>query len=341
MRSELQPLLTRVTTRNSTESIDIVYLWVNGADPVWRDKRQQAFKRWTLRQKDDLARYGNVAGRYRDNGELRFNLRTLEKFYPEHGHIYLVTDGQIPDWLQPSERLTLVDHRDLMPATALPVFDAGHIESYLHHIPGLSERFIYLNDDVFFGAEVDPGQWFGTEGVALFLDVAPVPDYDTMQEHETALVNASILSRHWMTQNYPAYRHRADIFAHAPRPMLKSVLHELEQAAPELFLQVRSTVFRSWRIPPILPDLALRWMLHTGCAAIRMQDAPDWLYISSGAPDAERQFQDLMARFGRIPFFCINDTSDDAADDAPQLQSIAHVLGTLLPNPSSFERIDA
>ncbi|MEO8170368.1 MAG: Stealth CR1 domain-containing protein [Oxalobacteraceae bacterium] len=326
---------------DSADRIDIVYLWVDGADPVWNNKRQQALAGWEARQltrkANDLARYGNVAGRYRDNGELRFNLRALEKFYPNHGHIYLVTDAQEPHWLAPSDSLTLIDHRDLMPAAALPVFDSGHIESYLHHIPGLAERFIYLNDDVFFGASVDPAQWFGTEGVALFTEATPVPDYHCLQPDETALVNASVLSKNWLSQRYPQYRHAPRIFAHAPRPMFKSVLHELEQAAPELFRQVRTTVFRSWQVPPIVPDLVPRWMLHTGLAAVQAQES---MYISSGAPDAEQQFQDLMAAFGRIPFFCINDTSDDAVDDDPQLQSIARILGALLPNPSSFERID-
>ena len=328
--------LARGGLHASAERIDIVYLWVNGADPVWRRKRQRALADWTAQQTDDLALYGNVAGRYRDNGELRFNLRALEKFYPNHGHIYLVTDGQVPHWLQPHDGLTLVDHRDLMPATSLPVFDSGHIESYLHHISGLSERFIYLNDDVFFGAEVDPAQWFGANGVAVFTETAAVPHYETPQPSETALVNASVLSRHWLSRRYPKYRHAPRIFAHSPRPMFKSLLHELEQTAPELFQQVRRTVFRSWRVPPIVPDLVPRWMLHTGRAAVQGLDP---LHISSGAPDAEQQFQILMDEFGRIPFFCINDTSDDAVDDAPQLQSITRTLGKLLPNPSSFERI--
>ncbi len=319
------------------EPIDIVYLWVNGADPVWRDKHRQALADWSTHHTDDLARYGNVAGRYRDNGELRFNLRALEKFYPNHGHVYLITDGQTPDWLQPHAGLTLVDHRDLMPATALPVFDSGHIESYLHHIPGLAERFIYLNDDVFFGAHVDPAHWFGIDGVAVFTETTPVPDYDTLQPHETALVNASVLSKHWLSQRYPLYRHASRIFAHSPRPMFKSLMIELESVAPELFSEVRQTVFRSWQVPPIIPDLVPRWMLHTGRAALQ---ALEPLYISSSGPDAESQFQVLMNDFGQIPFFCINDTSDDALDDAPQLTRITRTLDKLLPIPSCFERVD-
>ena len=82
------------------EKIDIVYLWVDGADPVWHAKRQSAIMNSPDVERKKLAVYGDVAGRYRDNQELRFNLRALEKFFPEHGHIYLVTDGQTPQWLR-------------------------------------------------------------------------------------------------------------------------------------------------------------------------------------------------------------------------------------------------
>ena len=160
--------------KNNSERIDIVYLWVNGADPIWRKKRDLALAQATTLD-TDLAQHGDVAGRYRDNDELRYNLRALEKFYPDHGHIYLLTDGQRPDWLNAHAGLTLINHDDLMPAAALPVFDSGHIESYLHHIPGLAERFIYLNDDVFFGAKVNSAEWFGANGVAVFKEKAKVP----------------------------------------------------------------------------------------------------------------------------------------------------------------------
>ncbi len=61
---------------------------------------------------------------------------------------------------QASDRLTIVDHRALIPHDALPTFDSGHIESYIHRIPGLSERYFYFNDDVFFGAPVHASDWF-------------------------------------------------------------------------------------------------------------------------------------------------------------------------------------
>ncbi|MBY0411858.1 MAG: Stealth CR1 domain-containing protein, partial [Burkholderiaceae bacterium] len=117
-------------------SIDIVYLWVNGNDPVWRKKRQRAAVQASVADRDAMAVYGNVEGRFRDNDELRYSLRALERYFPDHGHVYLVTDGQTPSWLQASSRLTLVDHRDLIAADRLPIFDSGNIESYIHRIPG-------------------------------------------------------------------------------------------------------------------------------------------------------------------------------------------------------------
>ena len=116
--------------------------------------------------------------------------------------------------------------------------------------------------------------------------------------------------------------------------MLKSALHELEGLAPAMFAGVRATVFRSWQVPALLPDLVPRWMVHLGVARSRMLDP---LHIASGVVDAPRQLEELAARFGRLPFFCINDTCDEADDDDPRLLRVAATLQRLLPLPSSFE----
>lgn len=313
--------------------VDIVYLWVDGADDAWRARHGAAYAAWSGRQAGALALHGNVAGRYRDNGELRYNLRALEKFFPDHGHVYLVTDGQRPSWLRASNRLTVVDHRDLMPAAALPVFDSGHIESWLHHIPGLAERFIYLNDDVFFGAPFDTDLWFGAS-MSVFLESAIVDLPAQLQAGAAAPLNCAILAAGWLGRQYPAYRHEPRLHAHAPRPMLVSALHRLEKLAPELFALSRSTTFRSWSAPALLPDLVPRWLVHTGLARHAVLDP---LHIASGDFDAPARLDQLLAGFGALPFFCINDTCDDAADDDPRLLRVAATLRRLLPLPSSFE----
>jgi len=116
--------------------------------------------------------------------------------------------------------------------------------------------------------------------------------------------------------------------------MLKSAMVELERIAAELFTQVRSTAFRSWKVPPIVPDLVPRWMVHVGYAD---QSTLDPLYISTGDDRAEQQLMTLLREFGQLPFFCINDTCDEAQEDDIRLTRIAQTLQLLLPQPSSFE----
>ncbi|HEY8607532.1 MAG TPA: Stealth CR1 domain-containing protein [Noviherbaspirillum sp.] len=319
---------------NGGKRYDVVYLWVDGADPDWRQRRSRAFAAWSARHPGLLAPYGNVEGRYRDNDELRFNLRALERYFPNHGHVYLVTDRQQPAWLRPSSGLTVIDHADLIPASARPVFDSGHIASYVHRIPWLSERFFLMNDDVFFGAPVDTAHWFG-ERTPVYVETAVVPAHERVQPHGSALVNAAILAREWMTARYPDYRHEPRVVAHAPRALSRSLLFELERQAPEVFALVRSTAFRSWRAPTVVSGLLLHWMAHCGLA--RFLPAPDGHCVQSGDSNALAAFLSLQKQLGRIPFFCINDTCDDAAAGDLRLRRVARILQQWLPLPSQFE----
>jgi hypothetical protein len=322
-------------------AIDVVYLWVDGNDPAWRSKRQRAAEALdgnTLRQ---MAMYGNVEGRYRDNDELRYSLRALEQFFPQHGHVYIVTDGQTPDWLEPSSGLTVVDHRDLIPPAQLPTFDSGHIESYVHRIPGLSERYFYLNDDVFFGAPVDTADWFSAEGVYVAWSDEPPVSNEPLRPDATALENACRLSYQWLQAHpprRPGYEHTFRTFAHAPRPLSKSLLYMLECEAPEMFATVRSTVFRSWDKPAIVSDFVLRWALAHGLAHLRKYSHA---HLSTGDKDSQAQLVQLEAAVGSVDFFCLNDTTDNATAQDPRLARVRQSLQRMFPTPSVFERTAA
>jgi Stealth protein CR2, conserved region 2/Stealth protein CR1, conserved region 1/Stealth protein CR4, conserved region 4 len=331
--------------------IDIVYLWVDGNDSQWRLKRQQAASKLCADGHNAMARFGNVEGRFRDNQELRYSLRALDQFFPTHGHVYLVTDAQVPAWLQDSDRLTIVDHRALIPHDALPTFDSGHIESYIHRIPGLSERYFYFNDDVFFGAPVHTSDWFYPGGFYVtWSDDACVPGL-AMQSQDTSLENASRLSHQWLqakacqqassttnaTHRMQAdYAHTPRTFAHSPRPMLKSLLYALEHEAHDLFAQVRSTVFRTWDKPTLVSDFVLRWALAHGVAQLKDYSHS---HVSTGDSDTHTQLKQLRHAWGSLDFFCINDTTDDAHHDDPRLTQVRDTLQTLLQAPSSFEKM--
>ena len=53
-----------------------------------------------------------AASRFEDNEELRYSLRSLEQYAPWVRHVYIVTNGQIPYWLDmDNNRITLVSHK--------------------------------------------------------------------------------------------------------------------------------------------------------------------------------------------------------------------------------------
>ncbi|XP_052801171.1 N-acetylglucosamine-1-phosphotransferase subunits alpha/beta-like isoform X2 [Mya arenaria] len=131
---------------------------------------------WDLR---DFSRDEDVsASRFEDNEELRYSLRSLERFAPWVRHVYIVTNGQLPYWLNlENPRITLVTHDEIFQNKShLPSFSSPAIESNLHRIPGLSDKFIYMNDDVMFGKEVWPDDFYThSSGQKVYL-TWPVPN---------------------------------------------------------------------------------------------------------------------------------------------------------------------
>lgn len=94
--------------------------------------------------------YQMSAGRFADNDELKYSIRSLEKNAPWVRKIHIVTNGQVPSWLNLSHpKIKMVTHDQIFANTAyLPTFSSPAIEANLHRIPGLSKRFIYINDDI-------------------------------------------------------------------------------------------------------------------------------------------------------------------------------------------------
>lgn len=117
--------------------MDAVITYVNGLDPVWREEYSKALNIPALDK------------RFRDWGTLKYLLRGICKYMPFIRSVHLVVSGvsQVPEWA--SDNLRIVTHRDIIPQEFLPTFNSTTIEMFLHRIPGLDERFIYFNDDMF------------------------------------------------------------------------------------------------------------------------------------------------------------------------------------------------
>lgn len=143
--------------------IDLIYTWVDGNDPKWRLKHD------AFTGKDSSSLNGkNCEGRFADNDELKFSLRSVEKYAPWIRKIYIVTDAQVPSWLDTSNtKIQIIDHKEILPSDCLPTFNSDSIEHALYKIPGLSEWYIYANDDTFLNREVSPSDFFTPDGRAI------------------------------------------------------------------------------------------------------------------------------------------------------------------------------
>ncbi|GMO18334.1 MAG: hypothetical protein Ta2A_26630 [Treponemataceae bacterium] len=127
-----------------TSDIDFVLLWVDMNDPVWQKK----FNRYLPTANSEKT--DTRAIKYRDWDNLRYWFRGVEKFAPWVRKIHFVTSDQCPEWLNlDAPKLHYVTEADYIPAEYLPLFNCNPLEINFHRIKGLSEQFVYFNDDMF------------------------------------------------------------------------------------------------------------------------------------------------------------------------------------------------
>lgn len=132
--------------------IDFVIAWVNGNDPEWQKEKNK--------YKTDVTQDASDA-RYRDWENLKYWFRSIELYAPWVRKIHFLTWGHIPEWLDTSnKKLNIVNHKDYIPKEYLPTFNSHTIELNMHRIKGLSEYFVYFNDDMFINNFVTEEDFF-------------------------------------------------------------------------------------------------------------------------------------------------------------------------------------
>ena len=135
--------------------IDFVVPWVDGSDLEWIKE----FNKYAPKDKQSSIDINEE--RFRDYGLLKYFFRGIEKFAPWVHKVYFITNGQKPEWLnEDTPKLKWIKHSDYMPKDALPVFSSHPIELCMNKIPGLSEHFVYFNDDFYLTAPVGKDFFF-------------------------------------------------------------------------------------------------------------------------------------------------------------------------------------
>ncbi|MEW1779914.1 stealth family protein [Streptomyces sp. NPDC086777] len=308
--------------------VDAVYTWVDGDDPAMAAKRR-AHQELSANR---IAPRETGASRYTSHDELKYALRSLEMYAGFVRHVYLVTDSQIPCWLDPgAEGLTVIDHREILPPDALPVFNSHAIESRLHHIPGLSEHYLYFNDDVFINRPVQPEHFFHGNGIAR-IPLSPLKlGVGAPHPLEPAPNSAGKNAREVIRRFHG--RHITHKSLHTPHPQLLSVMREMESLGIE---ELERTSFSRFRATS---DVAPASTLHHHWAMATARAVPAgyrFRYVQLGTPDMHRRLARLAAGED-IDFFCLNDvdTPPDARSAAEA--AIRRFLDRKYPFPSRYE----
>lgn len=148
--------------------MDIVITYVNGLDPVWQ------------KQYKETTNAPIWVERFRDWGTLKYIFRGIENCMPFINNVFLVvsTLSQVPNYIN-DKKVKVITHDMFIPKEYLPTFNCNTIEAYLYRIPGLSEEFIYFNDDMFPMKKMSPKNFFedGIPNYKVFeYDVKPSDD---------------------------------------------------------------------------------------------------------------------------------------------------------------------
>lgn len=132
--------------------IDFVVTWLDSSDPEWQ-KAYYMYRPKSNNYKKDA--------RFRNMDIFKYWFRAVETYAPWVHKVFLVTNGKYPDWInKENKKLVLVKHSDYIPEDCLPTFSSCTIELFIHKIKGLSENFVYFNDDIFLNSPVKPEYYF-------------------------------------------------------------------------------------------------------------------------------------------------------------------------------------
>ena len=297
--------------------------------------------------------------RYRDNGFLKYWFRGVEAFAPWVNHVFFITCDQHPKWLNTKHpKLICINHKDYIPDIFLPTFNANTIEMNLHRIHGLSEHFVYFNDDMFLVKPISE-DFFFREGKPVLDTKIIYPPSDSIHNFERLLFNdfklvnstfnpvSSVLSNNDKWFNISALglkRVLANLllfivvrklpvstYGHLALPHLKSTFKEVWEHHSVLLSESSSYKFRS--DSQVNQWLLCAWNQAKGTfyPTHRNRIGSCFIYNDDNLK-AIKEFIELLP----TPLLCLNETEIGGISDSTT-SCVSKEFDALLPNKSSFE----
>ncbi len=314
------------------EPIDVVYTWVDSSDPEWQADR----KRCAAEQQVDLPASSNDE-RFINRDELKYSLRSVWLYAPFVRHIYIVTAGHRPDWLdEESEKVTVVPHSEIFPNAAdLPTFNSHAIEACLHRIPGLSEHFLYFNDDVFLGRETTVETFFTKSG-QMKSRLSPSGFTTVTEPGDSAIPTdwASYNAVRLMLNDFGLFFDRK--VKHVPMPLKRSLLEEIEKRYPMEIARTRASRFRARTDLSVPSMLAHYYGIATGRAVEWEGKRREYAYADTGRRDFVSKLRTI--RKDKPTFVCLNVTRHTDIDLGRQAALLQEYLNEAYPFASPYEK---
>lgn len=301
-------------------SIPIVYMWVNADDPKYRLRHNIT----------------TTNARNRDNNELLYSIRSLEKCMPWwNGTLYLVTDKQVPLWIEASHpRLKIVDHTDIIPKEYLPTGVSFTIEWFLHLIPGIDDYFITLNDDFMFLKSCEPSSFFNTSGLPIMpLNNNVINIYEDINAKPNKMWHYNVVNSLKTLEKKIGYTFPTKYFIqHAPRIFSKKVLCDLHILLEK---EIKNSISGKHRIMGTLDTIYV--VVYYMAYKLNQDVVPNshieyFLNINN---DTKLSAQYNIINKSASTYLCLN---DDNFTNQMKKYEIITLCNRLFPTPSSFEK---
>lgn len=307
--------------------IDVVFSWVDGASLEFQRARAKRMESYVIGEGD-----GSEA-RFRQLDELKYALRSIHLYAPWVRNIYIATDSPRPAWLADHPRVTIVPSEEMFAdVTVLPTHNSHAVESQLHHISGLSEHFLYSNDDMFFGRAVSPSAFFSPGGITKFIEATTRIGTGASNVERSGFENAARVNRRLLAERFGRVITRH--LEHAATPLRKSVMAELEREFPDDFARTAASRFRQATDISVTNSLYHYYSLLTGRAVV--QTAARVKYVDttmrSGIDDMR-----MLLESRDYDFFCLNDGSFPELSGEERTAAVTEFLESYYPVPAPWE----
>ena len=324
-----------VRSSNFSFPIDAVITWVNGDDPEWKSEKEFYSNLHLVNDSNNNTESrANEDERFRNRNELKYLLRSIEMFAPFIRKIFIVTCGQTPEWLNiDNDRIVLVNHNEIYKdKEALPVFNSSSIETQLHHIEGLSEHFIYFNDDFMLTDFCVPNDFFFANGIMKYFPsdtrVFESDIDDSREEYLIADRNAISLIKEDFGKS------GNDVMLHCPYPSRKSILSLLEDRFESEFAKCAKERFRSKND---LRPIAFMQYHYGFLRGLAIPSSLTHRYLALYKDTIDRQFNGVFVT-RKYKTICINDVAVPTERLSAVNELTIQFLESYFPFESSFEK---